>query len=552
MEKKVEDILLEEGLLSQEQLKEALEESRVSNQKLERILTSKGWVKEEDINRVMASFAGVKTVNLDNYLIEPGVISTVPQESAHKYKLIPIYKTDKTLGVAMVNPTNVFIIDELQRKTNLLIEPFMASEAEIDRAITQYYGTASTVREIIASIDEKKLMEGEKLGEEAPIIKLVNLIIIQAVQERASDIHVEPEEKYLGLRYRIDGILHRRSSLPKLLQPAVISRLKIMAGLDIAEKRIPQDGRILMRVGNKEYDFRVSSNPVSHGENFVLRILDKSTLAFELETLGLDPFGLGRVKELTAKNYGIILVTGPTGSGKTTTLYCVLQKLNKETVNILTVEDPIEYELPLIRQTQVNPKAGLLFSSAMRAFLRQDPNIIMVGEIRDQETAELAVQAALTGHLVFSTLHTNDAPTSFNRLIDMGVEPFLITSSILGIIAQRLMRRVCEQCKEPYTATKANLEGLGLRNEVGQDIKFYQGKGCALCSQTGYKGRVGIYEVLKTSPKIQELVLHKATADEVRKVAVEEGMKTLRQLAIEKLLAGMTTIEEVIRVTQEV
>ena len=552
MEKKVEDILLEEGLLSQEQLKEALEESRVSNQKLERILTSKGWVKEEDINRVMASFAGVKTVNLDNYLIEPGVISTVPQESAHKYKLIPIYKTDKTLGVAMVNPTNVFIIDELQRKTNLLIEPFMASEAEIDRAITQYYGTASTVREIIASIDEKKLMEGEKLGEEAPIIKLVNLIIIQAVQERASDIHVEPEEKYLGLRYRIDGILHRRSSLPKLLQPAVISRLKIMAGLDIAEKRIPQDGRILMRVGNKEYDFRVSSNPVSHGENFVLRILDKSTLAFELETLGLDPFGLGRVKELTAKNYGIILVTGPTGSGKTTTLYCVLQKLNKETVNILTVEDPIEYELPLIRQTQVNPKAGLLFSSAMRAFLRQDPNIIMVGEIRDQETAELAVQAALTGHLVFSTLHTNDAPTSFNRLIDMGVEPFLITSSILGIIAQRLMRRVCEQCKEPYTATKANLEGLGLRNEVGQDIKFYQGKGCALCSQTGYKGRVGIYEVLKTSPKIQELVLHKATADEVRKVAVEEGMKTLRQLAIEKLSAGMTTIEEVVRVTQEV
>jgi len=552
MEKKVEDILLEEGLLSQEQLKEALEESRVSNQKLERILTSKGWVKEEDINRVMASFAGVKTVNLDNYLIEPGVISTVPQESAHKYKLIPIYKTDKTLGVAMVNPTNVFIIDELQRKTNLLIEPFMASEAEIDRAITQYYGTASTVREIIASIDEKKLMEGEKLGEEAPIIKLVNLIIIQAVQERASDIHVEPEEKYLGLRYRIDGILHRRSSLPKLLQPAVISRLKIMAGLDIAEKRIPQDGRILMRVGNKEYDFRVSSNPVSHGENFVLRILDKSTLAFELETLGLDPFGLGRVKELTAKNYGIILVTGPTGSGKTTTLYCVLQKLNKETVNILTVEDPIEYELPLIRQTQVNPKAGLLFSSAMRAFLRQDPNIIMVGEIRDQETAELAVQAALTGHLVFSTLHTNDAPTSFNRLIDMGVEPFLITSSILGIIAQRLMRRVCEQCKEPYTATKANLEGLGLGDKVGQDIKFYQGKGCALCSQTGYKGRVGIYEVLKTSPKIQELVLHKATADEVRKVAVEEGMKTLRQLAIEKLLAGMTTIEEVIRVTQEV
>jgi len=552
MEKKVEDILLEEGLLSQEQLKEALEESRVSNQKLERILTSKGWVKEEDINRVMASFAGVKTVNLDNYLIEPGVISTVPQESAHKYKLIPIYKTDKTLGVAMVNPTNVFIIDELQRKTNLLIEPFMASEAEIDRAITQYYGTASTVREIIASIDEKKLMEGEKLGEEAPIIKLVNLIIIQAVQERASDIHVEPEEKYLGLRYRIDGILHRRSSLPKLLQPAVMSRIKILAGLDIAEKRNPQDGRKLMRVGNKEYDFRVSSNPVSHGENFVLRILDKSTLAFELETLGLDPFGLGRVKELTAKNYGIILVTGPTGSGKTTTLYCVLQKLNKETVNILTVEDPIEYELPLIRQTQVNPKAGLLFSSAMRAFLRQDPNIIMVGEIRDQETAELAVQAALTGHLVFSTLHTNDAPTSFNRLIDMGVEPFLITSSILGIIAQRLMRRVCEQCKEPYTATKANLEGLGLGDKVGQDIKFYQGKGCALCSQTGYKGRVGIYEVLKTSPKIQELVLHKATADEVRKVAVEEGMKTLRQLAIEKLLAGMTTIEEVIRVTQEV
>ena len=554
MEKTIlEELLCKEGLLTPEQLKEAAEERQVTGQKLEQIVIAKGWLREEELNRILADLIGAKTVDLDHYLIEPEAVQALPEEFAHTYKLMPVYKTDKTLGVAMATPTNVFLIDELQRKTGLLIEPILASEAQLGRAITQYYGTASTIKDVIASIDERTLLQGdEQLGEEAPIIRLVNLIIIQAIQERASDVHLEPEDKFLGIRYRIDGILYRCSPIPKSLQNAVISRVKIMAGLDIAEKRLPQDGRILMRVGQKEYDLRVSTNPVMHGENVVLRLLDKSSLVLTLEALGLDPSSLQRAKALLARRHGIILVTGPTGSGKTTTLYALLRLLNKETVNILTVEDPVEYEFPLIRQTQVNPKAGLTFATALRAFLRQDPNIIMVGEIRDVETATLAVHAALTGHLVFSTLHTNDAATAFTRLIDMGVEPFLITSSLVGVIAQRLLRKICDQCKEPYAPPAPLWEERGVLAGTPRDITVYRGRGCVLCSRTGYKGRVGIFEVLHTSPQIQEAVLRRGTTEELKRLAVAEGMTTLRQSAIDKLRAGVTTVEEVLRVTQEI
>lgn len=545
------ELLVKEGLLTQAQMKEVVEESELSGQTLERLVLAKGWVREEALNHLLASGVDVKGVDLDTCLIEPAILAAIPQELVHQYTLIPVYKTDNALGVAMSNPANVFLIDELHRRTNLVIEPLFASEAQIVRAITHYYGAASSIRDIALSIDERTLMQAdEKLGEGAPIIKLVNLLITQAVQERASDIHIEPEAGVLGLRYRIDGLLHRLTSLPKALQPAIVSRIKIMSGMDISEKRIPQDGRITMRVGERAYDLRVSTNPVLYGENVVLRLLDKSGMLLSLEDLGFDPAGLTQIKEVVLPHsYGIILATGPTGSGKSTTLYAMLQRLNSEAIHIVTVEDPVEYELPLVRQTQVNPKAGLHFSTALRALLRQDPNVIMVGEIRDSETAQLAVQAGLTGHLVLSSFHTNDAPTAFTRLIDMGVEPFLVASCMLGVIAQRLLRKVCAQCQETYTPTAALLRNLQLWGAAPPDVTFVRGKGCALCGHTGYKGRVGIFEFLKNSPRIQETVLKRSTSEEIRIAAVEEGMLTLRQLALTKLLEGVTTAEEVLRVT---
>jgi len=549
--KRIGKILIEQGLLTQSQLNEALEEQRLTGQKLGEVLVNKGWVSRGEIEQVLAKQSGVVTFNLSGHIIEPDIVKLIPKEIAVKYKLMPVFKVENTLTVAMVDPSNVFVIDELQRRTGCVIEPVLANEMDIRRAQEQYYGTSGTLQEIVASIDKKKLVEGEKLGEEAPVIKIVNLLIIQAVQARASDIHIEPEEKFLGVRYRVDGILYRQKPLPKELQPAIISRLKIMSGLDIAEKRIPQDGRILMKISNKEIDFRVSTCPAIFGENVVLRILDRSSLILGMESLGFPSEDLKRFDELISQPYGIVLVTGPTGSGKTTTLYSALQKLNKENVNIMTAEDPVEYQFPLMRQVQVNPKAGLTFAAALRSFLRQDPDIIMVGEIRDLKTAQIAVQAALTGHLVFSTLHTNDAPTAFTRLVDMGVEPFLVSSSLLGVLAQRLVRKVCDKCQQQYTPSNELLKTLGLEEKIGTGIKFSKGKGCVVCKQTGYKGRIGIFELLKNSPSIQELVLKKASADEIRRVAQAEGMTLLREAAIEKLLSGITTAEEVIRVTQE-
>lgn len=549
--KKIGEILIEQGLITQTQLSETLQEQKLTGEKLGEILIKKGLISPEELERCLTKQSGIAQFDLSNYIIEPAVVKLIPEEFTQKYKLVPVFLVENTLTVAMSDPGNVFIIDELQRITKLIIEPVRASELEIKKALDQYYGGSSTLQEIVSSIDKSKLAEGEKLGEEAPIIKIVNYLIIQAVQLKASDIHIEPEEKYLAVRYRVDGLLRRQSPLPKDLAGAVISRFKIMAGLDISEKRLPQDGRILMKIGSKDIDFRVSTCPTAHGENVVLRILDKSGLLLGLESLGFASRELTLFQELLRSPYGIILVTGPTGSGKTTTLYSALQILNREDVNIMTVEDPVEYQFPGIRQVHVNIKAGLTFAAALRSFLRQDPNIIMVGEIRDRETAEIAVQAALTGHLVLSTLHTNDSASAFTRLIDMEVEPFLVSSSILGTLAQRLIRKICEKCKESYCPDDETLRNIGLEDKIGKNIQFNRGRGCKLCNSSGYKGRIGIYELLKISPAIQDLVLKRSSADDIRAAAVKEGLSTLRTAALEKLVLGLTTPEEVARVTLE-
>jgi len=550
--RKLGELLVEQGFITESQLAEVLDEQKVTGEKIGEIIVKKGWISQKDLARALAIQSGVSSFDLSVYIIDPLVIKLIPEDIALKYKVIPVFKMGYTVTVAMADPTNVFIIDELSRITGCTIEPVLAYEMAIKKSQDQYFGGAASIQEIVATIDKDKLKEAEKLGEEAPIVKIVNLIIMEAVQANASDIHIEPEEKFVGVRYRVDGIMQRHTFLPKDLQPAVISRFKIMASLDIAEKRLPQDGRILMKVGTKDIDFRTSTCPTVHGENVVLRILDKSTTMVGLESLGFPKKELELLEFLISQPYGIFLVTGPTGSGKTTTLYSALKKINKEDINIMTVEDPVEYQFPRMRQVQVNPKAGLTFAAALRSFLRQDPDVVMVGEIRDLETAEIAVQAALTGHLVFSTLHTNDSPTSFTRLVDMGVEPFLVSSSLLGVLAQRLVRRVCARCKEEYVPSAALLATLGMEGKADTGIKFVKGKGCKLCGNSGYKGRTGIYELLRATPEIQELVLKKVSADEIRDLAKKQGMRTLRDAAMDKLREGITTPEEVMRVTQSI
>ncbi|MFA5008776.1 MAG: ATPase, T2SS/T4P/T4SS family [Candidatus Omnitrophota bacterium] len=544
------ELLCEQSVITKEALTEALREQKVTHQRLGEILVERGLVTAEQINRALASQMDTQAVHVSDYIIAPEIIALIREEDARRFHVMPLFKSEDVLYVAMKNPNDVLAIDQLHRQSGLKIKSFLVAEDEVLWAIEQYYQISGSVEEMILGIDSEKLSKGEK-EQETAVIKLVSLMISKAVHELASDIHIEPEQNVLNVRYRIDGVLHKRHVLPKALQSAIISRVKIMSNLDISEKRLPQDGRIRLRVEAKEIEFRVSTCPTIYGENIVLRILDKSGLVLGLESLGFSQRSFEYFKSMITTPYGIILVTGPTGSGKTTTLYSALQILNKENVNIMTVEDPVEYEFQRMRQVQVSPDIGLTFASALRSFLRQDPNIIMIGEIRDLETAQIAVQAALTGHLVFSTLHTNDSPTAFTRLINMGVEPFLVSSSLIGIVAQRLMRKICPKCKEEYEPSKELLDSLGIENKNISQIKFARGKGCAACNKTGYKGRVGIYEVLKNTPGLQALVLEKVSADEIRKAAVKEGMQTLRDIAIEKLLAGITTIEEVVRVTQE-
>ncbi|HEA47060.1 MAG TPA: type II secretion system protein GspE [bacterium] len=557
--KKLGEILVEKEVITSDQLTQALAEQRRTGERLGRVLVNLGFITERELIKFLGAQMDIPPVNLDNYLIDPQTIDLVPQSLAKRYVLIPVFKSEDTLTVAMADPLNVFAIDDLQARAKCKIVPAVASEADILKAIDQYYGISESMEEVIKEVSEEKfkmeeveevdLDKIEALAEEMPIIKLVNLIIMQAIKDRASDIHIEPERDKLRTRYRIDGILYEVPSPPKRLQPAIVSRIKIMAGMDIAEKRLPQDGRIRLRMRNKDIDLRVATLPTLFGEKVVLRILERGAMIVALDKLGLLPDTRKRYEEIISRPYGIVLSTGPTGCGKSSTLYASLNKIKSTKTNIITIEDPIEYQISLVNQVQINPKAGLTFASGLRSFLRQDPDIIMVGEIRDLETAEIAVHASLTGHLVLSTLHTNDAPTAFTRLIDMGVEPFLASSAVAAVMAQRLVRTICPKCKEEYQPPKEVLEELGLSKEKG--LKFYRGKGCGNCKNTGYFGRTGIFELLIPNEKIKDMVVKKTPSTELRKEAMRAGMMSLREDGVFKIKKGITSVGEVLRVTQE-
>ena len=485
-------------------------------------------------------------VDLDSYLIDEKLIELVPERLARRYQLIPLFKIGNTLTLAMADPNNIFALDEVRNKTGFEVESVVSTDIQLKRAIDRYYRVRDSMKEIIKGFAEEG---SEPLGvEEAPAIKLLNLIMAQAIRDGASDIHLEPDENSLRTRYRIDGLLHEVSSLPKDLQSAIISRVKVMGNMDITESRAPQDGRSHIKMEGKQIELRISTFPTIYGENVVLRILDQSSALMGLEDLGFSPEALRDYQTLIKRPHGIILIAGPTGSGKTTTLYASLNSINCPEKNIITIEDPVEYRLNLIRQTQINPKANVTFASAIRSVLRQDPDVIMVGEIRDLETAETAIRAALTGHVVFSTLHTNDAPGALTRLMDMGVEPYLTSSSVVGALAQRLVRTICPKCKESYQPEEQAVEDLAITRT--EDLVFYRGKGCKNCWQTGYKGRIALLEFLVVNDTIRNLILQKASSRMIGDVAREtQGMKTLWEDGIDKVLKGITTSDEVTRVT---
>jgi type IV pilus assembly protein PilB len=512
----------------------------------------------------------VPSINLKFYEVDPAVIKLVPQETAVRYQIVPLSRVGSTLTIAMTDPTNVFAMDDIKFMTGFNVEPVVASETAISEAIHKFYGDVEAVEELdkvmkdLTAEDADALeLTGEeaemdlaslsKAAEEAPIIKLCNLVLTDAVKRGASDIHVEPYEKEYRVRFRIDGILQNVMAPPMKLRDAMTSRIKIMSKLDISEKRLPQDGRIMIKYlkdgKKKELDFRVSTVPTLFGEKIVLRLLDKENLRLDMTKLGFEPEALSKFERQILKPYGMVLVTGPTGSGKTNTLYSSVARLNTPETNIMTAEDPVEFQLPGINQVQMKEQIGLNFASALRAFLRQDPNIILVGEIRDFETAEIAVKAALTGHLVLSTLHTNDAPSTISRLMNMGIEPFLVATSVNLICAQRLVRRICVQCKEPLQLQAEALTEAGYSPEEAAKITVQHGKGCATCNNTGYKGRVGLYEVMEINDELRELVLVGASALELKKKAMEQGMITLRRSGLQKVASGLTTMEEVLRET---
>jgi type IV pilus assembly protein PilB len=553
--------LVEEGIITKDQLKTAQAEEKATGQRLRKTIVKMGMLTEQGMVDFISSSLSVPKVELTNYLIDPKIAELIPEDLARKYELIPVFKIGKRLTCAMVDPWNVFALDEVRMKTGLTIEPAVAEEGEIKRALGEYYGTKGSIEDVISSINNEETAalkatqetqdarELENVAEEPVVVKLVNLILLKAIQEGASDIHIEPEEDRLKTRIRVDGILHQITSPPKHLQSAVISRLKIMSDLNIAERRIPQDGRFNVKMEGKDVDVRVSCVPTIYGENVVLRLLDISSALLGLEDIGFSARTFKEFEKIILRPYGIILVTGPTGSGKTTTLYASLDKINTVDKKIITIEDPVEYRLAGIRQIQVNNKVNLTFANGLRSMLRQDPDIMMVGEIRDFETAEIAIQAALTGHLVFSTLHTNDAPSAVTRLVDMGTEPFLVSASVVAILAQRLLRKICPDCKEKYTPPSDVLKDLKLSG--GSGITFYRGKGCPKCIQTGYKGRLGIYELLTVDDKMRSLITSKVPLEEIRKQARSSNMATLMDDGIEKIKKGVTTVEEVLRVTRE-
>ena len=531
--KSLGEMLLEQGVVTARQFEEAKAEEKKSGLPLRKAIIKLGTLTEEDMVSFIAEQLEIPRIELSNYLIDSKIIDLVPENLAKKHQLIPLLKIANNLTCAMVDPLNIFALDEVRLKTGLTVEPAISTETEIKKALEEHYGVRGSLEDVIKSLDQKlAVKEGEEVElkrlkgivEEPPVIKLVNMMVMQAVHERASDIHIEPEEEELKIRFRVDGILREQNAPPKHFQSAVISRIKILANLDIAERRRPQDGRFQMKMENSQIDIRVSCIPTIYGENVVMRLLHTSHALLGLKELGFARDMLEKYQGLLKHPHGIILVTGPTGSGKTTTLYASLNTLNNSEKNIITIEDPVEYHLNGIRQIQINPKVELTFANGLRSILRQDPDIIMVGEIRDFETAEIAIQAALTGHLVFATLHTNDAPGAVTRLMDMGVEPFLISSSVIGIIAQRLVRTFCAECK---------------------------GKGCQRCLNTGYKGRTGIYELVIPNEEIRRLTNKKASLSELREEALKTGMKSLRDDGLQKVKEGITSEEEVLRVVME-
>jgi type IV pilus assembly protein PilB len=569
MSSRLGEILVRDSLISADQLKQALEYQKREGGRLGTCLVKLGLVSDEDITAVLSRQYGVPSINLKFYEVDPSVIKLIPQETAVRYQIVPLSRVGSTLTIAMTDPTNVFAMDDIKFMTGFNVEPVVASESAISEAIGKFYGAAESGEELDKVMKDlaggeadlelaqeeadMDLASLEKAAEEAPIIKLVNLILTDAVKRGASDIHVEPYEKELRVRFRTDGILQNVMSPPLKLKDAITSRIKIMAKLDISEKRLPQDGRIMIKYvkdgKKKELDFRVSSAPTLFGEKIVLRLLDKENLRLDMTKLGFESESLAKFEKAILRPYGMVLVTGPTGSGKTNTLYSSVARLNTIETNIMTAEDPVEFQLAGINQVQMKEQIGLNFASALRAFLRQDPNIILVGEIRDFETAEIAVKAALTGHLVLSTLHTNDAPSTISRLMNMGIEPFLVATSVNLIAAQRLVRRVCSQCKEPLNILPQALIDAGYTSEESKSTTVYHGRGCGTCNNTGYKGRVGLYEVMEINDDLRELILVGASALELKKKALETGMITLRRSGLIKIAAGLTTMEEVIRET---
>jgi type IV pilus assembly protein PilB len=549
--------LVDAGLVRQSDLRKAREIEHAQGGSLLSHLMKLGAVGEEALLRFLSDYYGTPSVSLDQIEIDPDVMRLIPAEVATRFSVVPISRIGRQLMVAIANPTHFVALDDIKFITNLEVEPFVTTEDQIRRAIDKYYDSVLSMADVMRSMEEElEVVESESDTEvadtegadQAPVVKFVNSMIAQAVKEGASDIHVEPYEKILRVRFRIDGVLYERMNPPYRLRHAILSRLKIMAELDIAERRVPQDGRIKIRIGKKMVDLRVSTLPTIFGEKVVLRVLDKSNLTLDLTQSGFAPQALERFLAAIALPYGMVLVTGPTGSGKTTTLYSALSLVNTPGVNIMTAEDPVEYNIEGINQVHVNDAVGLTFAAALRSFLRQDPNVIMVGEIRDKETGSIAVKAALTGHLVFSTLHTNDAPSTLNRMVDMGLEPFLVASSTNLILAQRLIWRLCVQCRRPVRLTAERLRQLGLGEGAG-DGPFYEAVGCELCHRTGYKGRTGVYEVMPISPALRELIVGRAPTAAVKAQALREGMSTLRMDAVGKLKAGVTSAEEVLKET---
>jgi type IV pilus assembly protein PilB len=570
MSSRLGEMLVKEALITADQLRSAVAYQKQHGGRLGSVMIKLGLVNDDEITGVLSRQYGVPSINLKYYEVDPSVIRLIPQDTAVRYQVVPLSRVGSTLTIAMTDPTNVFAMDDIKFMTGFNIEPVVAPESAVNEAISKFYGEAQSVEELTkvmkdlageeaadlelaAEEQEMDLAALERAAEEAPIIKLVNLILTDAVKRGASDIHIEPYDKELRVRFRVDGILQEVMNPPLKLRDAIASRIKIMSKLDISEKRLPQDGRIMIKYrkggGIKELDFRVSTVPTLHGEKIVMRLLDKENLRLDMTKLGFEQESLDKYERSILRPYGMVLVTGPTGSGKTNTLYSSVARLNTIETNIMTAEDPVEFQLQGINQVQMKEQIGLNFAAALRAFLRQDPNIILVGEIRDFETAEIAVKAALTGHLVLSTLHTNDAPSTISRLMNMGVEPFLVATSVNLICAQRLVRRVCQECKEPLEIPGQALLDAGFTPEEAGTTVIYHGRGCAKCNKGGYKGRVGLYEVMEITDDLRELILVGASAVELKKKALEQGMISLRRSGLTKVAAGQTTLEEVVRET---